>query len=84
MRRAGWRARMLSTVWAGEDAMITRFRARLTADQQYPSVLLLLVPAAIPAMFFGLRRWMSRAQSKSGGEGFNLDLPMTVAGTLTL
>ena len=92
---AGWMAcqdaqhaelelRAPTTVWAGEDAMSARFRARLTADQQYPSVLLLLAPAAIPAMFFGVRRWMSRAQLKSGGEGFNLDLAMTVARTLTL
>ena len=51
------------TVWAGEDAMSARFRARLTADQEYPSVLLLLVPAAIPALFFAVRRWFRRTSS---------------------
>lgn len=83
-QQAALALRAPKTVWAGEDAMSARFRARLTADQQYPSVLLLLVPAAIPAMFFGVRRWMSRVQFRSGGTGFNLDLAMTVAGTLTL
>ena len=49
-------------VWAGEDAMSARFRARLTVDQEYPSVLMLVVPTAFAALFFGVRRWISRAR----------------------
>lgn len=38
------------TVWAGENDMSDRFRARLTAERQYPPVALLWVPAGFAAV----------------------------------
>ena len=47
------------TVWAGENPLGDRFRARLTEHQEYPSSTLLWVPGVIAAhIFWGWRRVM--------------------------
>ncbi len=38
------------TVWAGENDLSDRFRARLTAERQYPPLALLWVPGCIAAL----------------------------------
>ncbi len=49
------------TVWAGENDMSDRFRARLTAERQYPPVALLWVPAGIAAIvLWGRSRLVGR------------------------
>ena len=44
------------TVWAGENPMTDRFRARLSAERTYPPVALLWVPVCIAALV----RWAWR------------------------
>lgn len=73
-----------TTLWAGEDAMDARFRARLTAEQAYPSALLLVVPLCLPALFFGVRRWGSRAQRKPRATEPNLNHLFTAVGALVV
>lgn len=47
------------TIWAGENPLSDRFRARLTEHREYPSSTLLWVPGCIAALIFlGWRRAM--------------------------
>lgn len=47
------------TIWAGENPLGDRFRARLTEQREYPSSTLLWVPICIAALiFWGWRRAM--------------------------
>lgn len=49
------------TVWAGENDLSDRFRARLTAERQYPPMALLWVPGCIAMLvLWGWRRLASR------------------------
>lgn len=49
------------TVWAGENDLSDRFRARLTAERQYPPMALLWVPGCFAALvLWGWRRLASR------------------------
>lgn len=49
------------TVWAGENSMNDRFRARLTAERQYPPLALLWGPILFAAaVFWGWRRFAAR------------------------
>lgn len=43
------------TVWAGENDMSDRFRARLTAERQYPSAALLWGPGCFAALVLWVR-----------------------------
>jgi hypothetical protein len=49
------------TIWAGEDDIDSRFRARFTEAQEYPPLAMLWVPALIA--FVGIKLWM-RAMRK--------------------
>jgi len=50
------------TVWAGENAMSDRFRARLTADRHYPPLALLWGPILFAALaLWGWRRLAARS-----------------------
>jgi hypothetical protein len=49
------------TIWAGEDDIYSRFRARFTETQEYPPLAMLWVPALIA--FVGIKLWM-RAMRK--------------------
>jgi hypothetical protein len=47
------------TIWAGENPLSDRFRARLIEEREYPSSTLLWVPGCIAALiFWGWRRAM--------------------------
>jgi hypothetical protein len=49
------------TVWAGENDMSDRFRARLTAERRYPPFTLLWVPGCLAAMvLWGRSRLVAR------------------------
>ena len=48
------------TVWAGENKMTDRFRARLSAEQIYPSAALLWIPGCIAALALWAWRRASR------------------------
>jgi hypothetical protein len=49
------------TIWAGEDDIDSRFRARFTETQEYPPLAMLWVPALIA--FVGIKLW-TRAMRK--------------------
>jgi hypothetical protein len=52
-----------TTVWAGEDDLDSRFRARFTEAQEYPPLAMLWVPVLIA--FVGIKLW-SRAMRRRG------------------
>jgi hypothetical protein len=51
------------TIWAGEDDIESRFRARFTEAREYPPLAMLWVPALIA--FAGIKLW-TRAMRKRG------------------
>jgi hypothetical protein len=55
-----------TTVWAGEDDIDERFRARLTERREYPAHGLIWVPALVAGV--GIRLW-TRAARKQGRLG---------------
>jgi hypothetical protein len=54
-------ARKPTTIWAGEDDIDSRFRARFTEKREYPSIWLLLIPRLIAGV--GIWLW-TRAMRK--------------------
>jgi hypothetical protein len=52
------------TVWAGENDMSDRFRARLTAERQYPPLALLWVPACLAALVLWARSRLAPAHRR--------------------